>query len=135
MLTPEQTAQCRAKLEETRDGLLREFASIRESSAALDETQGAADIADASASQYDKAFLGRMSEVDQRLLERVDAALERINGNRRYGICVDCDELIPFRRLLAVPYGERCVPCQEILERDERNRRSGNEATDTGFEE
>ncbi len=135
MLTPDQTRQCKAKLNEIREGLLAEVASIRESAEALDEGQGAADLADASTSQYDRAFLGRMSEADQKLLERVDNALQRING-KDYGICEDCSEEIPFKRLLTVPYGERCIACQEILERDEKNRSSGRASeTGTGFEE
>ena len=36
------------------------------------------------------------------------------DGNR---LCVDCEELIPFKRLALVPQAVRCVECQAIAER------------------
>jgi len=134
MPTSEQIRECKAKLEESRRNLTEEMEHLRESSAALDEGQGASDLADASQAQYDKQFVGRLSETDKRLLDRVNAALARINA-KDYGICVDCGEEIPFRRLLAVPYGERCVACQEIAERDAKNRSSGPSNEPAGFDD
>ncbi|MCW5828650.1 MAG: TraR/DksA family transcriptional regulator [Deltaproteobacteria bacterium] len=133
MPTREQTGQCKAKLEEMRTALLREVASLKESTAALEAEQGASDLADAAMSIYDKAFIGRMSLADQKILERVDAALQRIN-TPDFGTCADCGDEIPFKRLMAVPYSERCVACQEIVERDERTRATGETAGAEGLE-
>jgi DnaK suppressor protein len=47
-------------------------------------------------------------------LKKITAALERLRTGD-FGICQSCDELIPRRRLLAVPSAENCVPCQERL--------------------
>jgi DnaK suppressor protein len=52
-------------------------------------------------------------------LRRLAAALERLE-NGEYGVCVECSETIKDARLRAMPEVERCVPCQEEVERLER---------------
>ena len=48
----------------------------------------------------------------QARLERIDAALERLNDDPdMFGWCPDCGEPIPWRRLCAVPESVLCVPC------------------------
>lgn len=42
-------------------------------------------------------------------------ALEKIeNGN--YGICEQCEEVIPIKRLKAIPDAKNCIACQKDLE-------------------
>ena len=45
----------------------------------------------------------------------VVAALGRI-ADRSYGLCTACDETITERRLLALPWAEHCIVCQERAE-------------------
>ena len=45
-------------------------------------------------------------------LQQIRNALKRIESEE-YGICVDCGEPIPLKRLEALPFSERCVACQE----------------------
>ena len=45
-------------------------------------------------------------------LRKIGAALERLQ-NGDFGICHTCEDPIPRRRLLAIPWANRCVPCQE----------------------
>jgi DnaK suppressor protein len=45
------------------------------------------------------------------------AALGRMEQGT-YGICVDCEEEIPLKRINAVPWASRCVVCQNALERN-----------------
>ena len=52
-------------------------------------------------------------------LRMIDQALERIE-NHTYGICVDCEEQIPEKRLLFNPYYIVCVSCAEDRESDNR---------------
>jgi RNA polymerase-binding transcription factor DksA len=50
---------------------------------------------------------------DARLVARhqaVSDALARIEANE-YGICTNCNELIPYGRLLAMPETTRCIGC------------------------
>jgi RNA polymerase-binding transcription factor len=52
---------------------------------------------------------------EQALLTEVQAALKRIE-NGTYGRCVDCDKLIPEKRLEAIPWAARCVEDEAKLE-------------------
>ncbi len=48
-------------------------------------------------------------------LKRINEALERIKNNS-YGICQDCEEEIPEKRLMMNPYFITCVLCSEERE-------------------
>lgn len=52
----------------------------------------------------------------------IDEALERIE-NQTYGICVDCEEQIPEKRLVNSPYFTTCVSCAEERELQEKQHR------------
>lgn len=51
------------------------------------------------------------------MLREVRGALQRLDRGD-YGICVDCDEDIPQKRLNVVPWAARCIPCQEAWDND-----------------
>lgn len=59
-------------------------------------------------------------DMDARLLRQVKTALKRMRDGD-YGICIDCDEPMSPKRLLALPWAERCVACQEKIEQDSKN--------------
>jgi DnaK suppressor protein len=67
---------------------------------------------DAEAREGDLRIQLRMRE----RLERVQLARDALK-NGVYGICVDCGEAIPERRLEALPDALRCVPCQSKVDR------------------
>lgn len=48
----------------------------------------------------------------------IDAALKRLDDGD-YGICIDCDMPIPAARLQVQPAAARCIPCQEIFEKQQ----------------
>ena len=50
-----------------------------------------------------------------RQLAQIETALARL-GRRDYGICIDCGEFIGLARLRALPFAERCTPCQSQAE-------------------
>jgi DnaK suppressor protein len=52
---------------------------------------------------------------EQALLTEVQNALKRIEDGT-YGHCVDCDKLIPEKRLEAIPWASRCVEDEAKLE-------------------
>jgi DnaK suppressor protein len=52
-----------------------------------------------------------------RRLREVETALRRL-AEGGYGLCTDCDEPISVRRLTAIPWAGRCVPCQEAADRE-----------------
>jgi DnaK suppressor protein len=48
-------------------------------------------------------------------LKKIGAALERLR-NGGFGVCQACEEPIPRKRLLAIPWATHCVSCQERLQ-------------------
>lgn len=65
----------------------------------------------------------RIAVMDNRTrqLAQIETALERL-GRREYGICEDCGEFIGLARLRALPFAERCTPCQSHAEVQENWR-------------
>ena len=55
-------------------------------------------------------------------LSQIEAALKRIEENS-YGLCLDCGESIPEKRLLNNPYFQTCVSCAEEREIEEKQRK------------
>jgi len=79
------------------------------------DEDGAQDIADKASNSYTKEFLFSLSNTERDMLALVDEAIVRID-DRRYGSCVVCEEELDKKRLEAVPWAKRCVPCQEKQE-------------------
>jgi DnaK suppressor protein len=52
---------------------------------------------------------------NSRVCWAVRAALKNIE-NGEYGLCRECGNHIPDRRLDAIPWAEYCIPCQESIE-------------------
>lgn len=49
------------------------------------------------------------------LLGQVNEALERIAAGR-YGVCLACENPIPLKRLVALPWAALCLECQQTAE-------------------
>jgi DnaK suppressor protein len=79
------------------------------------DEEGAQDIADKAANSYTKEFLFSLSSAERDLLQLVDDALTRLEGDR-FGVCVVCDDEMDRKRLEAVPWAKRCISCQEKQE-------------------
>jgi DnaK suppressor protein len=57
-----------------------------------------------------------LGNIARQELRRVGRALTRIEAGE-YGFCVDCGCEIPEARLIANPFAERCVACEEKHEK------------------
>jgi|SRR5579885_2201369 len=55
-------------------------------------------------------------------LKRIEDALSRLDKGT-YGLCNDCEESIPEKRLTANPYCTTCVSCAEERELEEKQRK------------
>ena len=55
-------------------------------------------------------------------LNQIDSALRRIE-DKSYGLCQDCEDPIPEKRLLSNPYFQTCVSCAEEREAEEKQRK------------
>jgi DnaK suppressor protein len=56
----------------------------------------------------------RLNYMDYSQLRMIDEALDRLDSGD-YGICLSCDQEIPGKRLVALPWAKYCVPCQEEI--------------------
>ncbi len=108
----------RALLETKRAELEQEIAETlrdRERLAAVrvsEEMDGAALTAER---EFAATNLDRLTK----LLRKVKFAVQRMEDGS-YGVCQRCEEPISAARLKAVPWAEHCVPCQEIVEHEQR---------------
>ncbi len=76
-------------------------------------------MADVASDNYEREFSLSLADNEQKLLNRINAAIERIDGNT-FGMCELCEKKIAKARLKVVPYAELCVPCQEKQEKKKR---------------
>lgn len=74
-------------------------------------------MADMATDNYDREFALNLADNEQKILNRIEAALEKIESGDTYGHCEVCAKKISKVRLKAVPYAELCVPCQEKQEK------------------
>ena len=97
---------------------------LSEAEVALNELPGQAifpDMGDQASAETDMNFMLRLRGREQRLLKKIDEALERIE-NGTFGICDDCGEKIDFKRLEARPVTTMCIQCKTLQEEEEKRR-------------
>ncbi len=61
--------------------------------------------------QLEDLAIGAMMR-ERQMLDEIEEALGRLREGQ-YGICEDCGDEIPERRLKALPWARLCVPCAE----------------------
>jgi len=79
------------------------------------------DLTDQASAETDQNFTLRLREREQKLLKKIDEALERIT-NGTFGICESCGEEISLKRLEARPVTTLCIDCKTRQEADEKIR-------------
>ncbi len=79
------------------------------------------DLGDQASAEIDRDFLLRLKGREQRLLKKIDDAVDRID-NGTFGICEDCGNEIGIKRLLARPVTTMCIECKTLQEEEERRR-------------
>ena len=80
------------------------------------------DVSDQASAEAEQNFLMRIREREQRLIKKIDEALDRMDQNT-YGICERCEEEIPYPRLKARPVTTLCINCKTLEEQEEKTRR------------
>ncbi len=106
------------KLLEQRNALLNEAES------ALNELPGQTvfpDLGDQATAETDRNFMLRLRGREQRLLKKIDEAIDRID-NGSFGICDDCGNEIDIKRLEARPVTTMCIECKTLQEEEEKLR-------------
>ena len=77
------------------------------------------DEMDTASSEVNQSFAGRLREREHGLLNKIDAALRKIEEGV-YGECSVCGEEIGLKRLKARPVAELCIDCKAEQEKLER---------------
>jgi DnaK suppressor protein len=79
------------------------------------------DLGDQATAEADQNFFIRLREREQRLLKKIDEAIDRINSGT-FGICESCGGEISFKRLKARPVTTLCIECKTKQEAEEKIR-------------
>jgi DnaK suppressor protein len=114
----------RGLLLERREAVMNALGNLHKENARSleDETgelvSGSADqhMADTATETVEREIGNTLEEHDERLLEAIDAALQRIESGT-YGKCVNCGAQIPEERLEAMPWATLCIECKRKEER------------------
>jgi DnaK suppressor protein len=112
-------AAIRRDLESQRKAML---ADVGEGLAHPNGQEPLPDVSDQASAEADQNFSLRIREREQRLIKKIDEALDRMDQNI-YGICERCEEEIPYPRLKARPVTTLCIDCKTLEEQEEKIRR------------
>lgn len=74
------------------------------------------DVADAGTGSFEVENILGLMDSERKLLEQIYEALQRIDDGR-YGICEGGGEMIPRKRLDAIPWTKYCVDCASKAEK------------------
>lgn len=80
------------------------------------------DVSDQASAEADQHFSFRIREREQKLLKKIDEALNRF-ATQTYGVCVRCGGDIPYKRLKARPVTTLCIECKTSQEEEEKSPR------------
>ena len=108
-------ASFRAKLEEIRFSIVGEVQEKYKSKKDhLNEP--VADIAEDAVQSYDRQLVMGLGEQELLKLRLVEEAITKVDDGQ-YGVCLECERLIPEKRLTVIPFASHCVDCLESIEK------------------
>src|SRR6266849_2737034 len=115
----------KARLEAKRDELRSNIANLTEAKPTpvdpIEASDGHQEFEDTAVDSLEMQQEQSILVNEQALLTQVERALERID-NGTYGKCVNCGQPIPEKRLEAIPWAERDVKCEELVEQRNLSR-------------
>jgi DnaK suppressor protein len=115
----------KARLEAKRDELRSDIANLTEAKLTpvdpIEASDGHQEFEDTAVDSLEIQQEQSILVNEQALLTQVERALERIE-NGTYGKCVNCGQPIPEKRLEAIPWAERDVKCEELVEQRNLSR-------------
>lgn len=79
------------------------------------------DLGDQAGMEIERNFLLRLRGREQKLLKKIDDALDRIE-NGTFGLCEVCGREIDIKRLMARPVTTMCIECKIEQEEEEKLR-------------
>ncbi|MBL8287546.1 MAG: TraR/DksA C4-type zinc finger protein [Rubrivivax sp.] len=123
-LTPGQRALLKAALEQRQHQLDRRLADHLGGRSRAEHAREVAtqDEDDPPQRESEREMDMALSDFETQEVGEVSEALRRIETDA-YGLCSNCGTEIPFDRLKAEPWAERCVPCESAREKALQRRR------------
>ena len=107
----------RQKLENWKNDLLKESSQTLNN--LQTENEAKPDMTDRASEEIDRTFELRTRDRERKLINKIDAALRRIEDGT-YGYCEETGEPIGLKRLMARPVATLSIEAQEKHERDEK---------------
>ncbi|NWF97785.1 MAG: RNA polymerase-binding protein DksA [Nitrospirae bacterium] len=77
------------------------------------------DLGDQATAEIDRNFMLRLKGREQKLLKKIDEAIDRIEQGT-FGICDRCGQEINIKRLEARPVTTMCIECKTLQEEEEK---------------
>ena len=78
--------------------------------------ESVADITEDAVQSYDRQLIMGLGEKELRKLRLVEEAITKVDDGQ-YGVCLECERLIPEERLTVIPFASHCVDCLESIEK------------------
>jgi DnaK suppressor protein len=117
------TSQRARKIQEIKKNLMNQKKALLVGAIeALNELPGQTvfpDLGDQATAEIDRSFMLRLKGREQKLLKKIEEAMERINQGV-FGICDKCGLDIDIRRLEARPVTTMCIECKTLQEEEEK---------------
>jgi DnaK suppressor protein len=124
-VTSADRAGFREKLNAIRDEILRE-GDVELEPGRTDDTAVGTDEDAQPLTEMSQTIASNRNRERASILRLVSTALARLEGDpEMFGLCVECEEPIPSKRLALLPYVELCVECQQSRDRKRGGRRKG----------
>jgi DnaK suppressor protein len=112
--------EIRQDLEKQKEAILAD-AGVVIGSGLSSANENLSDLSDQATAETDQNFFIRLREREQRLLKKIDEAIDRINAGT-FGICESCGGEISLKRLKARPVTTLCIDCKTKQEAEEKIR-------------
>jgi DnaK suppressor protein len=124
-----QLQQFKQKLEELRAEALAEAPAKIEPNRKDPTTVGVSDEDEQALSEMMQTLASQRNKKQAELVAQIDRALKRLaNQPDDFGLCEECEEEIPAKRLSHMPYATLCVECQ--AKRDPKRGQARKSVTD-----
>jgi DnaK suppressor protein len=116
-MTPKERQKLRAALQQLRARLLATDPAKIEPNRQDPATAGVADEDAQALSEMMQVLASQRNKGQAELLARLDRALRKADeAPDDLGLCEECEEPIPLKRLALMPYAELCAGCQAARE-------------------
>jgi DnaK suppressor protein len=128
-MNPIEIEQLKQRLQLQRQEILQFLNRVEREMYSIDD-HSPQDSADQCVASVSKESLFERTSQQRTMLRLIQAALRRIQGGS-FGMCATCGEVIKDRRLLALPWAQFCLRCQEVQEFQEATQGDVRPHSDT----